>query len=120
MLGLIHRTVLKKGPAHFQEFFTLDPDGPSSRTRASQRRHPRHLLDRRQADFSEQTRRSALGLIPVYNLLPAEVVAMPTAAAFQRALQQLLKIAAAAGRPGWQLMFSPRIPTYRHPLRYFV
>ena len=120
MLGVIHRTMLKKGPEHFEEFFVLDDSAPRGRTRSGERRHSRHLADLRQANFSEQIRRSALGLIPVYNLLPADIVALPTVAAFQSALQRLLKIAAAAGRPGWQSLFSPRVPTYRHPLRHIV
>ena len=87
------------------------------RTRAGERAHSRRLQDPRGPRFSEQLRRSALGLVAVYNLLPEEVVSLNSVARFQSALQQLLKIAAAAARPDWRELFSPRVPMYRHALR---
>ena len=74
------------------------------------------LEDRRRPQFSEQVRRSALGLVPVYNMLPRELPTIPDVSSFQRALQEMIKIAAAAERPEWENLLSPRTPMYRHPL----
>ena len=48
MLGMIHRTVLGKGPQQFKDFFRRDPN------------HGPKLLDPRQASRSPLTNRSAL------------------------------------------------------------
>ena len=49
MLGLIHRTVLGKGPQHFQQFFT-----PSSRRNTLNARHRYHLADVRDGRLTRQ------------------------------------------------------------------
>ena len=66
MLGLVHRAVLREGPAQFFDLFR-----PSSRqparfdTRAAARRHSRQLEDFRGRHFLELERRSAFGLVGV-------------------------------------------------------
>ena len=65
----------------------------------------------------EVLRRSALGLVAVYNRLPAEAVEEATVKGFQRKLSDDLKDRATAGREDWKQTFSPRIPLWRHPLR---
>ena len=74
MLGLIHRTVLGKGPAHFKQFFRLAEARDTYETRRRGRTHSKQLEDPRRGVFPELLRRSALGLVAVYNRLPEEVV----------------------------------------------
>ena len=66
MLGLIHRTVLKKGPLHFRDQFQRETSPPPGVTR----HHCRHLVDPRLSHQGRVIGRSALGLAAVYNLLP--------------------------------------------------
>ena len=119
MLGLIHRTVLGKGPEHFQRFFVKAPQRGAYQTRLQERqqRHGRQLVDPRGRTHLNCVRRSALGLVAVYNLLPAHVVRAETVKEFQTQLQELLKARAREGCEDWSETFSPRIPLYRHPLR---
>ena len=117
MLGLIHRTVLGRGPPHFNKFFK-----PSTRlvhrqgTRSQTARHSKQLEDVRTGTFLEITRRFAFGLIAVYNILPQQIVDAENVSDFQSALQTLLKSRAMTGRIDWRSTFSPRMPMYRHPL----
>ena len=116
MLGVIHRTVLGKGPKHFQAFFKQKQQQKARTTRLADRRHHKQLEDPRQGCFPELLRRSALGLIAVYNLLPKELVEEKTVKGFQTELQALLKKRAEAGHENWSETFSPRIPLWKHPL----
>ena len=61
--------------------------------------------------------RSALGLIWVYNRLPADIVRHATVKDFQKSLQEFLKERFVAGCDDWKATFSPRIPACAHPLR---
>ena len=117
MLGLIQRSVTGRGPAHFSAFFQRRGGSTARATRATHTAHSRQLVDVRRPAYSEQVRRSAVGLIPVYNLLPEQVVSLPEVSAFQGDLQSMLKSAAAADCPSWWMLLSPRIPMYMHPLR---
>ena len=114
MLGVIHRTVLGLGPDQFHKFFRRNWAARVSKTRLARRRHDKQLVDPRQGQFSEQLRRSALGLVAIYNLLPQEVVDAPTVSLFQSQLQALLGVA--MRRSSWQELFSPRVPLFRHML----
>jgi len=105
MLGMLHRTVLGKGPPHFKEFF-------QSQASAGQR-HRFHLRD---VARSRVSKRCALGLIPVYNMLPSEVVETFSVKEFQANLQELVKSRAVAGCRDWQSTFSPRLAMDAHPL----
>ena len=69
MLGVVHRTVLGKGPEHFKAFFKARGQPLTKVTRLGCRRHTKQLVDPRTGAFPELMRRSALGLIAVYNLL---------------------------------------------------
>ena len=117
MLGVIHRTVLKKGPSHFQDFFQRVVGEQKRDTRFHRRRHDKQLNDPRGPRFSEQLRRSALGLVAIYNLLPQEFVDAPSVQRFQSLMQDTLKSCASDGVEGWQDLFSPRVPLYLHLLR---
>ena len=118
MLGVIQRTVLGKGPDHFQQFFR--PAAQTQRlyfTRRTAKSHARQLEDPRKGVFPELLRRSALGLIAVYNFLPEQTVAESTVKDSQSKLQGLLKQRAAAGCENWAETLSPRVPLWKHPLR---
>ena len=84
MLGLIHQTVLGKGPPRFKEYFKRDPS-------AKLRRHCNHLVELPVGQLVSVVERSALGLIGVYNLLPADAAKQTTVANLQRAIQNLVK-----------------------------
>ena len=118
MLGLVHRAALRQGPPQFWEFFTVNPALTPSTTRLAQRRHAGQLVETRRGRFLEVVRRSALGLVAVYNLLPPEVVQSKTVKRFQEQLQEQLKARARAGCEDWPLTYSPRVPLWRHPLRW--
>ena len=74
MLGVIHRTVLGKGPGQFSKFF-------------KPQQHSSILLDPRATTKSPLIKRSALGLVAIYNLLPPAIRAARSVAAFQKGLQ---------------------------------
>ena len=74
------------------------------------------MADPREGRFLEVLKRSALGLIAVYNLLPAEVVEANNVSSFQSRLSALLRSAQQRGCPRWQRLFSPREELARHPL----
>ena len=119
MLGLIHRTVLGKGPKHFQQFFVLQKQQARPNTRLEGRRqaHGRQLKDLRFGTHLNCARRSALGLTAVYNLLPASAVQHKTVKDFQKELQELVKQRAREGCEDWPQTFSPRVPLHRQPLK---
>ena len=117
MLWVLHRAALKKGPVHLQSFFYQADVTASRVTRLAQNRHNRQLKEYRSGQFLEILRRSALGLVAVYNLLPAEVVAADTVKDFQRQLQDLLCYRAVRDEEDWKETYSPRVPLWRHPLQ---
>ena len=104
MLGLIHRTILGKGPSQFTEFFRRDPQ------------HSAKLVDPRATLRSPLIKKSALGLVAIYNLLPHKIVCTKTVSAFQKGLQELIVSFAVTGHPQWSEVFSPRLPLTSHPL----
>ena len=119
MLGLVHRTVLGKGPKHFRRFFRKRQAEKTGfwRTRAAERRHDKQLEEVPYPNCPELLKRSALGLVRVYNWLPAETVCATTVKDFQVKLQDLVKERAKGGQENWALTFSPRLAWWNHPLR---
>ena len=103
MLGLIHRTAMGKGPPQFQDCFRKASDG-------------RSLLDPRRDSTSPLIKRSALGLVAVYNMLPPRLLSARSVSAFQRSLQECVIKFAASGYPQWSEVLSPRLPLVTHPL----
>ena len=96
MLGIVHRAVLRKGPQQFWQHF------PTVREGVRQVKEP---------DFSKGKKllkRTVLGLVPVYNSLPAEVRAADSTAGFQQRVQQLVKNWAESGTERWHAGLSPR------------
>ena len=80
MLGLIHRSVLGCGPRHFANMFLPSPPSVSQK-------HDKQLLSHRSPRHLQILSRSALGLVDVYNLLPAQVVGQKSVASMQHELQ---------------------------------
>ena len=72
----------------------------------------------RPADYNQH---SMLGLMAVYNRLPAEVVeGCSCVSSFQKMLQELVKARALKHQcTDWKWTLSPRIPLFRHPLLSF-
>jgi hypothetical protein len=117
MLGVIHRAALGQGPPHLHRFFRKAPPLDMVRTRADTGRHANHLVDPRDPYSLEILKRSALGLVAIYNLLPASAVEALNVSTFQSRLQLLVKDAATARQPNWQHHLSPRLCLNTHPLR---
>ena len=123
LLGLIHRTVLGKGPRHFATFFRADHVARGQEGA----RHRLQLVEHSNGDASDYrfpgsrpadyVRNSMLGLVSVYNRLPASVVeSASSVSSFQAALQRILADQATAGVVNWEKSFSPRVPWHKHPL----
>ena len=91
VLGLIHRTVLNKGPPHFQQWFFPDDTRRAYNTRHQTSKHNKQLYDYIQGNHTELLRRSILGQARVYNKLPQRLVDAKTIKNFQHKLQQHLK-----------------------------
>ena len=104
MLGMIHKTVSGKAPGQFTVFFRQDPQQPTK------------LVDPRATCRSPLIKRSALGLVAVYNLLPHKILSAKSVSAFQSGLQELVISFAVAGCPQWSEVLSPRLPFTLHPL----
>jgi hypothetical protein len=102
LLGLIHRTLLGKGPVHFRKHFIKDASG--------------RLRDRREDIGGPLIARSALGLTAVYNLLPGTLKAAKNVKEFQGRLQQQMKQRLQDGCEDWAKTYCPRVPMKRHPL----
>ena len=113
MLGLIHRTVLGEGAAHFQRFFYAAPN--TARRSARHQRHNRQLYEYRHGDYFNMVGRSALGAASVYNLLFQEIVDAENVKLFKRSLQDLARYVAASNRPEWQHLYSTRHSMHVHP-----
>jgi hypothetical protein len=117
MLGLIHRTVLGRGPKQFAEFFKPAEASRHPMGRENVRRHNRQVESHRTGKFLDIVGHSVLGLIDVYNLLPSGIVAAETVSVSQTRLQKQLVEAAKGDQPHWREMFSPRASMHNHPLR---
>ena len=108
MLGIVHRSVLGLGPTHFHQYFrpASTPTNPNGKTTA--RRHKHKLETHRAGGFLEVVKNSVLGMVDIYNILPAYVVDAPTVHLFQRRLQEIACIEATNEQRGWQCTYSPR------------
>jgi hypothetical protein len=102
MLGLIHRTMLGKGPDQFRQFFqgVADKKFDDPRCRIS----------------GDLAKRSAFGLVAIYNLIPYKCRCAKTVKEFQRNLQIIVQERAAEGLGHWRNTFCPRVGLCRHPL----
>ena len=123
LLGLIHRTVLGKGPGHFAAFFRADLEARQN----GRGKHRLQLVEYANGHASDYTfpgsrpanyiAHSMFGLVAVYNRLPAYIVeGCGSVSSFQAALQQVLGAWANAGVWNWERAFNPRVPWHRHLL----
>ena len=103
MLGVLHRAVIGKGPEHFKDHFKLEGN--------------RKLKDPTTDLKDPLIRRSALGLVPIYNMIPDRCKATQSVKEFQRRLQALVKERLNDGCLDWAMTFSPRKPLMNHPLK---
>ena len=117
MLGLIHRTVLQQGPPHFAQWFAIESEQVLRRSVRQSRNTCRPLKAIPPGRSLGMFRRSAFGLVDVYNRLPNTVVAHNSVSSFQGALAKLVEAQAISGNPNWHCLFSPRCLSYQHPLR---
>ena len=117
MLGLMHRTVLGEGPPQFKKWFEIESAQALRRSARQARNTVRPLKTLEPGRQLCVFRRSAFGLIGIYNMLPNSVVAHDSVKTFQAALSQLVRREAACDNPRWRDLFSPRLPFHRHPVR---
>ena len=75
-------------------------------TRGQRARHSKQLFDHLQNRDTELLRRSALGLVRVYNALPQAAVDKPSVSSFQKWLQDEVKSKAARDTEKWQNCFN--------------
>ena len=117
MLGLIHRTALGEGPAHFQNIFArreVRAQDRATRAATSAHRMQMETCDEQSAILS----RSAIGMVPVYNILPAALVEQATSVKLlQKWLQQLVMDRALSSCDKWRVILTCRCHMYEHPLR---
>ena len=118
MLGIIHRCVLGQGPPHFKQF--VQPVAAGNRmheTRRSRRLHSLQVHSFIDGHQKELAKRSLLGMLDVYNLLPASIVEQcSSVSAFQSGLQRMALECALFGFEEWEHMFSSRHYLHVHPL----
>ena len=91
------------GPPQFQEHFRKHD-------------HALPLHDPLTGSRSPLIKRSALGLVAIYNLLPHNFRAVKSVPAFQKSLQEMVTKYAASGHSQWSAVFSPRLLLTSHPL----
>ena len=109
MLGVIHRTVLGQGPPQFSNwFFAAAQRTPRFNTRRQKRLHSRQLYDWLADRDTELLRRSALGLVRVYNELPQEAVNTRFVKDLQHWLQEYVKTEALKGTTDWPNLLNLR------------
>ena len=107
MLGLIHRTVLGKGPKQFKQFFRSGSAVALPRMlRSPELRHDKQLYDRMNGTERNALCRYVLSLVYPYNLLPQRVVDLGTVCKFQRALQAAVKTACEQQVLDWPLVLT--------------
>ena len=114
MLGLVHRTVLGKGPPQFRKwFFAAEKQPHRHDTRRQRSQHSKQLFDHLETRGTELLRRSALGLVRVYNALPQAAVDKPSVPSFQKWLQDDLKSRATTNTENWQNSYNLRKQSWK-------
>jgi hypothetical protein len=103
MLGLIWRTAHRLGPPQFEAFFRLHHLQPSSGVV-----HDMQLIPWCDVIACSMLKRSALGLIDVWNELPKDVVRETSVARFQGRLSAVLRHGAQTKTDGWPMLLSAK------------
>ncbi len=114
VLGLIHRSTLRRSPDCFFQFFRVDVHAPGRYTRKSHR-HSKHLHDPCGVYSQEFLLRSPLGAIRLYNILPDAILAQNTVKDFQSMLQTFLKERVTRRDSNWLYLLSWRQHFAYHP-----
>ena len=112
VLGVIHRAALREGPPQLWKFFIADLE--SRRDSRTVVRHAYQLVEWPAGRNLEVMRRSALGMIRVYNLLPEDVVVSCNVKSFQKALTQLVRDRVVARDDRWKYVLSCRHQLFQH------
>ena len=113
ILGVIHTAALLDGPPSLWKFFRRD-FGATRRVGRLPVRHSVQLIEWPPGRDLDVMRRSALGMIRVYNLLPEEAVAKCDLKSFQRTLTQLVRDRVVAGDTRWKELLSCRHRLLQH------
>lgn len=117
ILGVIHRAASHNGPPQLWKFFQRISSVAAGISRRS--RHSLQVSEWSTGRDLEIMRRSALGMIRVYNLLPEEVVQQQDVKGFQTALTDLVRARIVAQDSRWKLLLSSRHRLFQyHPLVY--
>ena len=117
ILGVIHRAASHNGPPQLWKFFQRISSVAAGISRRS--RHSLQVSEWSTGRDLEIMRRSALGMIRVYNLLPEEVVQEQDVKGFQTALTDLVRARIVAQDSRWKLLLSSRHRLFQyHPLVY--
>ena len=95
-LGVIHRAVLKKGPAHLTDLFPRVQNFNG---------HFRSILNRAHGCKAAYVRQSIFSLVGCYNRLPLEIIEIDDVSCFQRELQDLVKNAIISHNANWRSYF---------------
>ena len=113
-IGIIHRDALRQGPPPSWKFFQRDVSVRLRRSDRTSRKHSKCLMEWPAGQNLKIMRRSALGMIRVYNILPQDVVDTQDLKAFQKALTNLVRDRVVAGDSRWPLLLSPRHVLFQH------
>ena len=114
ILGVIHRAVHGEGPPELWKFFRRDL---SVRRVSRRERHKFQVIEWPRCRDLDIMRRSALGMIRVYNILPEHVVSIANMKLFQRALTDLVRDRVTAGDHRWKVLLCCRHRLFQfHPL----
>ena len=118
MLGMLHKCVLQQAHPKLNDLFRLAQLPPQRiTTRTSAARHDKQLVDIAGSCHLDVVKRSALGLVKVYNLLPQDIVDKRTVKDFQRGLTDMARKLCQADNVFWSTRFSPRQPHHVQLLR---
>ena len=121
-LGIIFRSITKRGPSQLQEFFKLDHNFRRSSPRRSAHRF--QIVDSTRQLHRDYLNRSTFGYVGIFNLLPdvlfdsdSESQPIPVKE-FQKNLNRFLKLLS-SDIDGWESIFSPRVALAHHVLLNF-
>ena len=111
------RTVLGQGPEHFKQWFYRED--VANRTTLRFKRHRLRLHEYVTGQQLAFVKRSALGLVSIYNMLPTEIVETKSVSCVHGLLQDLAKDCASRSHPLWDSIYSTRHKLHTHPIRAF-
>ena len=112
MLGALHKITLGIAPGQLSALFpilgTVAEPLMARRLRGWKPRHDRQLGTPASFMSSDRMKRSMFGLCRCYNLLPQELVSLPSVKLLQRHLQMGLRRCAQTGSEDWHELLSQK------------